>query len=376
MADQQAQPITIAQAGSNEPLPTGLHDQMDGETLTLIPEDWEAPLQINMEGMTPEDLARDDRRAYCEHLLGDISSLFRSLREQAHVARARLWSDGQDGLPAAMETPSSESAEQARLHAIEAISNWYYRDGQQQKETVVYIGAISAKPQTINALHELNRLKHEFSGKLSDLRDALDPNSHTRGDMHDITAMLHENASTNLTRKAAGSLVRQLLHPKLNIRQLVRTIPIVDEFPYSVRWRWIDSPSTVKIERNKLLDMLERKQANPEAYLDFQRVATVSDPVFCLRKGQSNDLRISIRKSGLSGVAINSEGVVVRKDDNPYIDFKSRLPVFYVAAPTGYHRTEPKKLLVPDNAPKRKRKSRVEPEPFLTSMAVYRYTQK
>lgn len=366
MANDQQVEIALAGADNESP-ETWANTQadLDKEALSLIPEDWETPLQLHMDGIAPEDLAREDRRAYCEHLLGNISALFKALVEQAHVARVRLWSDGQNGLPAAMEMPQCDTADEARSHAIEAISNWYYREGQEQKATVAYIGAVSVSRHTLSALHELNRLKHEFSGKLNDLREALDPNSHTRGDIHDIAAMLNENASKNATRKEAGALVRKLIHPKLNIRQLVRTIPLIDEFPYSVRWRWIDSASTIKLERNKLLDMLERKQGNPEAMLDFQRVASVSDPAFCWRKGQSSDLRIAIRKSGVINDNLN--------DETPYADFKSRLPVFYEQAPENYYRAEPKMAVVPNNAPKLKRKSSVDPDPFLMTMAVHRY---
>ncbi|WP_273208978.1 hypothetical protein [Marinobacter subterrani] len=357
---QETQPVTAPGA---QPLTTSYED-LDNEALHLIPEAWEAPFQLPIEGMAPEDLGKEDRKAYCEHLLGNLSATFKALREQAQVARVRLWSDGQNDLPATMETPNCVSAEEARRCAIEAVSNWYYRDGQDQKETVAYLGAISSTPHTLNALHELNRLKHEFSELLGKLRDALDPSSHTRGDIHDLVAMLHENASRNVSRKAAGALVRQLLHPRLNIRQLVRSIPIVDELPYSIRWRWIDSPSSVRVGRNKLLDMLERKQANPEAQMDFQRIASVSDPEFCLKKGQSFDLRISVRKT------------TTGPDETPYMDFKSRLPVFYAAAPAGYYRQTPKLSYAPDNAPKRKRRRQTEDEPFLTTMAVHRYRRE
>lgn len=355
----------------------GFDDGADGEA-DLIPREWERPFQMPMPGMAPEDLAKDDRRAYCEHLLGNISALYRALREQAHVARVRLWSDGQQGLPATMAMPACDDADEARQQAIEAIGNWYYRDGQDQKETVAYIGAVSASPHTLNALCELNALKHEFSALLGRLRDALEPNSHTRGDIHNLVALLSESASKNATRKASGALVRQLLNSRLNIRQLVRTIPVVDEFPHSIRWRWIDSPSTVKVDRQKILDLLERKEANPEALMDFQKVASVSDPVFCLRKGVSSDLRISIKLSAMAYrlSRLSQTGGTQDSDTemgDRYVDFKSRLPVFYAAAPSGFPQTEPRFSHAPDNAPVQKRKSRVEEQPFLMTLPVHRY---
>ena len=372
MADmQQADIVSAAEnLAAQLPIPDA-QSELDAMALNIIPETWEAPLQMPMQGMTPDDLCKDDRKAYCEHILGNLSSVFRALREQAHVARARLLLDGQNGHPAMMASPPCETASEARHQAIEALLNWYYRKDQDQKETVAYIGAVSATPHSLNALHELNRLKHEFSDLLAALRDALDPMSNTRGDMHDIVSMLSENAPVNLHRKAAGVLVRQLLHPKLNIRQLVRTIPIVDELPYSIRWRWIDSPSSVRIDRVKLLDMLEKKYDQPEARFDFQTVAGVTDPDFCLKKGQSNDLRISVKLSGVAGKAVK-EGV---EDNRPYLDFKSRLPVFYAVAPEGYYRTQPAYSVAPANTPKRKRRGLTELEPFLMTLSIHRYTK-
>jgi len=367
-APQMQTELKLAGAALNaEPILSDDNETYDS-TQSLIPKAWETPLQMPMDGMSPNDLCKEDRKAYCEQILGNLSSVFRALREQAHVARARLLSDGQNGHPATMESPKCEIADEARHHAIEALLNWYYRKDQDQKETVAYIGAVSATPHTLKALHELNRLKHEFSDLLVTLRDALDPLSNTRGDMHDIFGMLSENAPVNLSRKAAGSLVRHLLHSKLNIRQLVRTIPIVDELPYSIRWRWIDSPSSVRIDRVKLLDMLERKYDHPESRYDFETVAGVTDPDFCLKKGQSNDLRISIKLSGTAGTKAQ-EG----EPSKPYLDFKSRLPVFYEAAPADYYRKEPTYSIAPANAPKRKRKGLTESEPFLMTLPVHRY---
>ncbi|KXS55087.1 MAG: Uncharacterized protein AWU57_511 [Marinobacter sp. T13-3] len=353
------------------------YDNRDREAEHAIPAEWEAGQQITLDGLTPGELAQEDRRLYCQQILGNLSATFRALREQAQIARVRLWSDGQNDLPAMMETPKAETAEQARLHAIEAVSNWYYREGQGEKETVAYIGAISASPHTLNALYELNRLKKQFSEGLAELREALAPESKTRGDVYDLVAHINANALQNVTRKAAGALVRQLLHPKLNIRQVVRTIPIIDSFPYSVRWKWIESPSTLKIDRVKLLDLLERKQDNPEAQMDFQRVAGVTDPAFCLRKGVSVDLRVSVclSESGRQPYSTGQPEKDSKKNDSRYVDIKSRLPIIYRQAPKGHYRSEPKLAVVPTNAPTRTRKKRVEDEPFLATMAVHRYIQ-
>lgn len=369
--------ITNQDKSTSPPPSMEWYQERDRETEQQIPAEWEAGQQVSLDGLTPDDLARDDRRIYCQQILGNLATTFRALREQAHVARVRLWSDDQDGLPAIMEMPKAETAHDARLHAIEALSNWYYREGQDEKETVAYIGAISASPPTINALLELNRLKKQFSDGLAELREALTAQSKTRGDVYDLVSHLNANALQNVSRKAAGALVRQLLHPKLNIRQVVRAIPIIESFPYSIRWKWVESPSTLKIDRVKLLDLLERKQGNPESQMDFQKIAQVSDPAFCLRKGTSLDLRASVCLSE-SGRAISGESPTGKEKikESRYVGVKSRLPIIYRKAPNGHYRSEPKLTVVPNNAPTRQRKRRVEDEPYLTTMAIHRYIRE
>lgn len=98
---QPSVPQAITLAGARQPIDD--HKDLDQEALSLIPEAWETPFQLPMEGMTPEDLEKEDRKAYCKQLLGNISATFKALREQAQVARVRLWSDGQNDLPSAME---------------------------------------------------------------------------------------------------------------------------------------------------------------------------------------------------------------------------------------------------------------------------------
>lgn len=321
-----------------------------------IPDQWKAL------GKPSLDEQAEDQ--YCASVLSEIVAAYQGLKDQVATVAGRIWIDGREGLPAKMMDRPEDDSLHAREQAIAAISNWAFEEGQAPNETPVYLGAISSSVETLKAIKEINRQKEAFKNLVSKLRGTLEPQTTARGEMVKLLSMV-TNASPRIMRsKEVGALVRGLLHPKLNIRQLQRTIPICEHLPLRVRWRWLNSPSSKQINRIDLLKLLERKGDQGFAKMDLAKIFTVADDRFVLRRKSVRDLRIHIFLADKSA-----------SGPDRFLDFKSRLPMFYLAATEGYWRKEPELVVIPDNAPVFERKKRVDPEPFLTSIPVHRYFQ-
>jgi hypothetical protein len=318
-----------------------------------IPDQWK-------EYGKPESTEQDEDE-YCASILAEIVVAYEKLRAQLGTVAGRIWVDGRAGLPAKMMDHPGDDSLHAREHAIAAISNWAFEEGQAPNETPSYVGAISSSPDTLAAIKELNRLKDSFKDLVGKLRQSLEPQTTTRGEMVKLLNMVTKASPRIMRSKEVGSLVRGMLHPKLNIRQLQRTIPVCDQLPLRIRWRWMSSPSSKQINRAELMQLLERKGEQGYAKMDLAKIFTVSDDRFVLRRKTVKDLRIHITLS---------EG---ESEAAKFADFKSRLPLFYHQAEQGYWRQEPELIVIPENAPVFERKKRVDPEPFLMSLPVHRY---
>jgi hypothetical protein len=307
------------------------------------------------------EINEQDEDQYCASILAEIVASYGQLKDQLGTVASRIWIDGRADLPAKMMDYPNDDFLHAREHAITAISNWAFEEGQAPNETPTYIGAISSSTATLTAIKELNRQKDEFKSLVGKLRGSLEPQTTTRGEMVKLLNMV-TNASPRIMRsKEVGALVRGMLHPKLAIRQLQRTIPVCDHLPIRIRWRWMNSPSSKQINRMELMQLLERKGDQGYAKMDLAKIFTVSDNRFVLRRKTVKDLRIHIYLSESESGA------------DKFADFKSRLPLFYHQAEPGYWRQEPEIVVIPDNAPVFERKKRVDPEPFLISLPVHRY---
>lgn len=341
-------------------------DPSDNDSQMAVPHAWEPQPQLALPTLDVTDLdnaSPDDRQRRCQALLGHIQHSFRQISEQAHVVRARVIDDGQQGHRAIMARPACEDDTHARSRALEALSTWHYADGQGEKETTLYMGAVGASNSTINAVIELNRRKAAFSYWLQQLKEALGQKS-GKVEMAKLYAVLVPEAPLNVRRKVAGQMVRELLHKRLNIRQLTRQIPVVPVNPDKISWRWSTTPSTLKIARADLIELLEQR-GDVEARYDLQTLANEPAQLFSWHKGETEDCRISVNCA--SAFEKQDKDKPMLKQRN--LSIKSRLPVFYLD--TGKQR--PEFRVAPEDAPKYQRATRTERQPFLLSLPIHRY---
>lgn len=377
------------------PQPPELEDEL---TAMCIPPDWEPNAETSrqiglFDANSLSTLSEPDRQNLVRACLGNLRQTYRELQSQATRVRERVMADRLQGEPAMMARPQADDNDPARALALAAINDWFYHDGQDEKETTVYVGAIACTASTLGALAELNRLKTQFSEGMAAVRTLIEDEP-TTAELAKVVSALTPNAPANLRRKAVGELVRQLIHPRLNIRQLVRHAPVLTVCPDRIRWRWTQTPSSMKISRSALIEVLEAR-TDIDARYDLEAVARCHDPEFSWRKGVSEDCRVSILcKSAVAYLEDRSQpqGVVVQIDDTESVlrltrnvGVKSRLPVFYLGQAHAPYLPIPKKarkpekavrpqlVLTSEDAERRQREGLTEKAPFLRSLAVHRY---
>ncbi|ONF42613.1 hypothetical protein BTO32_15520 [Marinobacter lutaoensis] len=306
----------------------------------IIPKSWEtigAASQLALldtEADTP-DLTEADREQLCQGVLGDLRRTFREICEQATRVRERVMADGLKGYPAIMARPLADDENSARAIATAALQDFFFHDGQDVKETTVYTGAIACSRETLGALLELNRRKDCFKKGMKRLRVLLTDHQ-ARTEMEKIYSALLPEAPVNVSRKEAGAMVRNCIHRRLNIRQLERAVPVVPVCPDRIRWKHTIVPSTLRISRHALIEVLESRQnTDIQARFDLETVAGCADPEFQWKKGENEDCRIAVYCR--SAVADNDE-----KWDIKNLSFKGRVPVFYLAPALAMYIPKPK----------------------------------
>ncbi len=355
-----------------------------------IPRQWEPHAQgieqlTLLNEATPDTLTEQEREQWIQLNLGNLRKTYQAIQAQATRLRERVAADRLQGDTAVMMRPATDDNETARAQAVAAVNDWFFRDGQDEKETSVYIGAVACSFETLGAVQELNRLKSQFSECMASIRNLIDHDT-TKAELTEVVAALTPNAPTNLYRKAVGETVRHLIHPRLNIRQLVRHIPVVPVCPDRIRWRWTLTPSTMKITRSALVELLEAR-TDIEARYDLAALAHCYDPEFSWRKGTTEDCRMSVLcRSAVDYFDLNPEDDNRPQELMRNLSLKGRMPVFYLSPRLAPYIKPPSKrknasaksikpqfVVVPEEKERREREGKVEKQPFLQSLQVHRY---
>lgn len=340
----------------------------DQKAHLAVPTDWENLQQLALPILDMSELDSLDSvecKHRCQAVLGNIQHAYRLIRDQAQVVRDCVVKDARLGHTAMMARPVHQTGSHARMSILDAISNWHYADGQDEKETFVYMGAISGSRSTLKAVIELNKRKTEFGTWLQHLKSALGQDS-GKEELAKLYAVLMPEAPLNIRRKVAGNMVRELLHKRLNIRQLTRQIPVVSVNPDKISWRWTVTPSTLKIKKTELIQLLSKRN-DAAAHHDLKILENEKAEVFSWRKGETYDSRISV----FCATAFAKQYPLNPILKNKSLGIKSRLPVFYYAD----HPREqiPTFQIASDDELRYQRATKIERDPFLISLPIHRY---
>ncbi|MDG4550603.1 MAG: hypothetical protein P9F19_15225 [Candidatus Contendobacter sp.] len=261
----------------------------------------------------------------------------------------------QDGvLPAWVSRTEVELAENLdmRLKAVQLYRALWYEDSQDGRETLTCPGIVGASLETLSAAHACHVAKDEFKAAVLALKNL------GRVETNNAMADLHRRWET------VAMAMRRMGAARLNLKQAYRHVPLLERRPLKIGFTW--SKQGRVIQRTSVAEarrLLEQRAETPQIRLELQRLAEIaSDEPLARVRGVCPHLRANIVFA-----ALEHGGVSRRLMQTPLpilvpLRRGERLPEFVAVTP------EP-----PLNPRLRRADVRIEDEPFLPSVRVYRY---
>lgn len=257
-------------------------------------------------------------------------------------------------LPAWVSRTEAELVENMdmRLKAIQLYRALWYEDSQDGRETLTCPGVVGASMATLAVAHACNTAKDEFKSVVLALK------SLGRTEMRSGIADLHRRWET------VAAAMRRMGVARLNLKQAYRHIPLLEQRPLKVGFTW--SKQGRVIQRTSVATarrLLEQRVETPQIRLELQRLAGISgsEPLARVRSVCPH-----LRANIVFPEAGHPE-VLRRLMQAPLpilvpLQHGERLPEFVAVTP------EP-----PVSLRLRRADVRIEDEPFLPSIRLYRY---
>ena len=258
-----------------------------------------------------------------------------------------------DALAHADLTITLESAAAgATRRACEAYAAIDYQSHADEANTsTMCLGLIGTSTEILRKAHAVNKAKQGFKTLCSPL--------------HRVQVRIPVKGEKTPTKamSAMRVILRNIQRSDLNLLAAYRKIPILDAPPKSVTYTRANTRSVYRKSVEEIAEMLNNVNS-PAAIIDRERLATLDRRVthLALVKQHYQNIRANILYARLD------------PKGRGRIQISAELPLIYA---TG-RRTELPEVHFPSTAngttkPRRNRESRLETEPYLRSLAVYRY---
>ncbi|AJQ95311.1 DNA replication terminus site-binding protein [Gynuella sunshinyii] len=267
-----------------------------------------------------------------EHTFDTLLSLTQSLGQYLQQNQVTCWCHGY------------QTAAQG-IH--EAITDFWYRDGMDGRETIAYYGLVASDEKMLNQVTEINQLKADFADYIKKIRED-SPNDLNRYKYELISR--HSNLANELAAKGLA---------RLNLKQVTRTIPVLRQNPAKISFNWYKSGKSIqRISKQEALKKLMRFDVlAPHIKVQYDRLGSLPDTeVLALVQNLSPIMRANI----LYG---NGERTA----------FNVALPIFFP------REQGMPAFSIPDSLPPEKRQRKIrndnqlEEDPIAPSIRVYRY---
>jgi hypothetical protein len=236
----------------------------------------------------------------------------------------------------------------ARHRAAEAYAAIDYASDDLPNESPVCLGVLAVPRHVIRLAEQVNAAKHQLKAACAPLhgRKVRVPVRSTGG------------AARTEAIPAARAILRTLQRADLNLLAAYRRIPILEHRPAQIAFTRARTRSVYRVSRADLLDRLETS-ADPRAVEDRARVRACRDRWFALVKERYANVRANVRYEGLDA---RGRGRV---------QVAAELPLLYAS---GRGAQEPEIRWPPAEVGfRREREGRLEDEPYLAALTVYRY---
>jgi hypothetical protein len=236
--------------------------------------------------------------------------------------------------------------------ACEAYSAINYEMDDEITDSVVCLGVIGAQSEVLKRAQAVNEAKAALKALFAPLQRVR-------------VRVPEKGSSTTKAIPALRVILRNIQRSDLNVHAAYRKIPILDAPPATVTYTRANTRSVYRKTIDEIADMLSNI-ASPAAITDRERLSTLDrrETHLALVRYHYQNIRANILYARL-----DSKG-------RGRIQISAELPLIYA---TG-RRTEPPEVLFPAEPdditkPKRSRASKLEPNPFLSSLPVYRYSR-
>jgi hypothetical protein len=218
-------------------------------------------------------------------------------------------------------------------------------------ESVVCLGVIGVQSEVLKRAQAVNAAKIALKGMFVPLQR--------------VRTRVPVKGSTTKAIPALRVILRNIQRSDLNVNAAYRKIPILGAPPATVTYTRANTRSVYRKTIDEIADMLSNIQSSTAA-ADRERLMTLDrrHTHLALARYRYENIRANVLYTRL-----DSKG-------RGRIQIGAELPLMYA---TG-RRTEPPEVHFPtkaddENKPKRTREFKLEPEPFLRSLPVYRYRQ-
>ena len=287
-------------------------------------------------------IARINLLACFEALLAQIDALCIAVRRDS-------------ALPTWVSRTEAELIENLdmRSKAIQIYRALWYEDSQDGRETVTCPGIVGVSPATLVVAHACNTAKDEFKNAVLALK-ALS-RTEVRGLMDD----LHRRWDI------VAIAMRRMGAARLNLKQAYRHVPFLERRPLKIGFTW--SKQGRVIQRTSVAAarcLLEQRVETPQTRLEFQRLLEIdkNEPLARVRRVCPH-----LRANIVFPEPEHGHQVLRRLMQAPIpilvpLQYGERLPEFVAVTP------DP-----PVSLRLRRADVRIEDEPFLPSVQLYRY---
>jgi hypothetical protein len=238
----------------------------------------------------------------------------------------------------------------ATRRVCEAYSTIDYKMDDDVNNSVVCLGLIGVNAETLKRAHAVNTAKAKFKTLCTPLQGIR------------IRIPVKGEKSRTKAIPAIRVILRNIQRSDLNLLAAYRKIPILAAQPASVTYTRANTRAVYRKSVVDIAEMLENL-SSPAAIADREHLNSLDRRVthLALVKDRYPNIRANVLYSRLD------------PRGRGRIQISAELPLMYA---TGRHH-QPPEVYFPEtetpNKPQRRRESKLEAEPFLRSLPVYRY---
>jgi hypothetical protein len=248
------------------------------------------------------------------------------------------------------QVQGSTSSASAIRKVCAAYSTIDYEMDDEVNQSPVCLGVVGVNADTIRGAEAVNHAKAEFKAICTPLQGIR------------VRIPVKGESSPTKAIPAIRVILRNIQRSDLNLLAAYRKIPILGAPPKSVTYSRANTRAVYRKTADEIAEMLDNL-TSPAAIADRERLADLDRNVTHLAwvKDHYQNIRANVLYARL-----DSKG-------RGRVQVSAELPLLY---PLARHKEMPDVRFPEDDdsrTPKRTRESKLEPEPFLRSLPVYRY---